>query len=78
MVGGIYSVIKSKAPITTHEYGSRYVLIGPLNKASVSFGNTSLKLKAVGEVDLVLTFSATQSIRRPRVKSKRWTLPMAR
>ena len=34
-VGGIYSVIKSKAPVTTAEYGDRYTLIGPLNRASV-------------------------------------------
>lgn len=36
LVGGIYSVIKSKAPVTTAEYGDRYTLIGPLNRASVS------------------------------------------
>ena len=36
-VGGIYSVIKSKAPVTTAEYGDRYTLIGPLNRASVCF-----------------------------------------
>ena len=35
-VGGIYSVIKSKAPVTTAEYGDRYTLIGPLNAQSVS------------------------------------------
>jgi glycogen(starch) synthase len=35
-VGGIYSVIKSKAPVTTAEYGERYTLIGPLNHQSVS------------------------------------------
>jgi len=35
-VGGIYSVIKSKAPVTTAEYGDRYCLIGPLNKASAA------------------------------------------
>jgi glycogen(starch) synthase len=35
-VGGIYSVLKSKAPVTTAEYGERYCLIGPLNRASVS------------------------------------------
>lgn len=35
VVGGIYSVIKSKAPVTTAEYGERYTLIGPLNRASV-------------------------------------------
>jgi hypothetical protein len=28
-------VIKSKAPVTTAEYGDRYTLIGPLNRASV-------------------------------------------
>jgi hypothetical protein len=36
-VGGIYSVLKSKAPVTTAEYGDRYTLIGPLNKASVGW-----------------------------------------
>lgn len=35
IVGGIYSVIKSKAPVTTAEYGDRYTLIGPLNHQSV-------------------------------------------
>ncbi|EEH23253.2 glycogen [starch] synthase [Paracoccidioides brasiliensis Pb03] len=34
-VGGIYSVLKSKAPVTTAEYGERYTLIGPLNRSSV-------------------------------------------
>ncbi|EEH05267.1 glycogen synthase [Histoplasma capsulatum var. duboisii H88] len=33
-VGGIYSVLKSKAPVSTAEYGERYTLIGPLNRAS--------------------------------------------
>jgi glycogen(starch) synthase len=33
-VGGIYSVIKSKAPVTTKEYRSRYCLLGPLNRKS--------------------------------------------
>ncbi|MCJ1348865.1 glycogen synthase isoform 1, partial [Peltigera leucophlebia] len=35
-VGGIYSVIKSKASVTTAEYGDRYTLIGPLNRASAA------------------------------------------
>lgn len=35
-VGGIYSVIKSKAPVTTAEYGERYTLIGPLNHHSAA------------------------------------------
>jgi hypothetical protein len=34
-VGGIYSVLKSKAQVTTAEYGSAYTLLGPLNKNSV-------------------------------------------
>lgn len=40
-VGGIYSVIKSKAPVTTAEYGDRYTLIGPLNRASASSSEIS-------------------------------------
>jgi hypothetical protein len=34
-VGGIYSVLKSKAQVTTAEYGSAYTLLGPLNRNSV-------------------------------------------
>lgn len=30
-VGGIYTVIKTKAPVTVAEYGNRYTLIGPLS-----------------------------------------------
>ncbi|KAG0228899.1 glycogen synthase isoform 1 [Actinomortierella wolfii] len=30
-VGGIYTVLKSKAPVTVHEYGERYTMIGPLS-----------------------------------------------
>ena len=41
-VGGIYSVIKSKAPVTTAEYGDRYTLIGPLNRASVCWTRCSM------------------------------------
>ncbi|CAJ0829652.1 4730_t:CDS:2 [Entrophospora sp. SA101] len=35
-VGGIYTVIKSKAPVTVHEYGDRYTLIGPLLDKAVA------------------------------------------
>ncbi|KAI9199547.1 glycogen synthase [Polychytrium aggregatum] len=31
-VGGIYTVIKSKAPVTVSEYGDRYCLIGPYSQ----------------------------------------------
>lgn len=33
-VGGIYSVLKSKAPVTCAQYGEKYCLIGPLNAAT--------------------------------------------
>lgn len=33
-VGGIYTVIKTKAPVTVKEYGDRYTLIGPLSYKS--------------------------------------------
>lgn len=33
-VGGIYTVIKSKTPVTAEEYGDRYCLIGPLSHHS--------------------------------------------
>ncbi|KAJ1973929.1 glycogen synthase isoform 1 [Dimargaris xerosporica] len=33
-VGGIYTVIKTKAPVTVQEYGDRYCLLGPLNHRS--------------------------------------------
>lgn len=35
-IGGIYSVLKSKALVTTAEYGDRYTLIGPLNRQSAA------------------------------------------
>ncbi|KAF2743204.1 glycosyltransferase family 3 protein [Sporormia fimetaria CBS 119925] len=35
-VGGIYSVLKSKAQVTTSEYGPAYTLIGPLNRKSAA------------------------------------------
>lgn len=33
-VGGIYTVIKTKAPVTCAEYGDRYTLMGPLSYKS--------------------------------------------
>ena len=36
IVGGIYTVIKSKAPVTCKEYGERYCLIGPLSRKSAA------------------------------------------
>lgn len=31
LVGGIYTVIKTKVPVTIREFGDRYCLIGPLS-----------------------------------------------
>lgn len=31
-VGGIYSVLKSKAPVSVAQYGDNYTLVGPLNR----------------------------------------------
>lgn len=41
-VGGIYSVLKSKAPVTVAQYKDNYTLIGPLNRATYQ-----------GEVELI-------------------------
>ncbi|KAG7663179.1 GSY1 [[Candida] subhashii] len=44
-VGGIYSVLKSKAPITVAEYRERYTLIGPLNYQSAQIEVEELPVK---------------------------------
>lgn len=58
-VGGIYSVIKSKAPVTTAEYGDRYTLIGPLNHQSVRISAKQL--------------TSGIDVSRLRSRSKRWS-----
>jgi glycogen(starch) synthase len=35
-VGGIYTVLKSKSPITVEEFGGRYALVGPYNQATAA------------------------------------------
>lgn len=44
-VGGIYSVLKSKAPITIAEYRERYTLIGPWNHKSAQMEVEELPVK---------------------------------
>lgn len=44
-VGGIYSVLKSKAPITVAEYRERYTLLGPLNYNSAQIEVEELPVK---------------------------------
>ncbi|KAI9228454.1 MAG: glycogen synthase [Piptocephalis tieghemiana] len=41
-VGGIYTVIKTKAPVTAQEFGDRFCLIGPLNMAKAPLEVESL------------------------------------
>lgn len=48
-------MIKSKAPVTTAEYGDRYTLIGPLNSASVfATSGHSVETSADGTIRLPL------------------------
>ena len=35
LVGGIYTVIRSKVPTTKREFGDNYIALGPINEASV-------------------------------------------
>ncbi|PVV02720.1 hypothetical protein BB560_002819 [Smittium megazygosporum] len=35
-VGGIFTVIKTKAPVTSQEYGNRYYMVGPYNHSQAS------------------------------------------
>ena len=35
-VGGVHTVLKTKAPVTTPEYGDRYTLLGRLETRTVS------------------------------------------
>ena len=35
LVGGIYTVIRSKVPTTKREFGDNYIALGPLNEASI-------------------------------------------
>ena len=35
-VGGVHTVLKTKAPVTTREYGDRYTLVGRLDRETVS------------------------------------------
>jgi glycogen(starch) synthase len=45
-VGGIYSVMKSKARYTTAQYGYRYTLLGPWNRASVRIDQENVRYRS--------------------------------
>ncbi|KAK3809987.1 MAG: putative glycogen synthase [Benniella sp.] len=61
-VGGIYTVLKSKAPVTCHEYGDRYTMIGPL-----SYKTASLEVEALEpdspELKLVLNSMTERGVK---------------
>ena len=50
-MGGIYTVIRSKVPITKKEYGNNYICLGPYNdsfvKTEVEVGES--KIEAIRE-----------------------------
>ncbi|KAF9072406.1 glycogen synthase [Rhodocollybia butyracea] len=57
-VGGIYTVIKTKVPVTVSEYGDRYCLIGPL-----SYKTAPMEVEAEDPTDphLVATLESMRS-----------------
>ncbi|KAI6018129.1 glycosyltransferase family 3 protein [Pisolithus microcarpus 441] len=69
-VGGIYTVIKTKVPVTVAEYGDRYTLIGPL-----IYKTAPLEVEALEPEDPALAASLEQ-MRAQGVKSLygRWLI----
>lgn len=69
-MGGIYTVIKTKAPITEQEYGNRYVLLGPL-----SYKNSAMEVEEAEPTDPALkaTLEAMRS-HGVRVLYGRWLI----
>jgi glycogen(starch) synthase len=69
-VGGIYTVIKTKVPVTVSEYGDRYCLIGPL-----SYKTAPMEVEAQEPTDPDLAASL-ESMRAQGVKALygRWLI----
>ncbi|OBZ81590.1 Glycogen [starch] synthase [Choanephora cucurbitarum] len=61
-VGGIYTVIKTKVPVTVREFGDRYCLIGPLSYKTAPMEVESLELPP-GEIRDTLEVMSSQGIR---------------
>lgn len=61
-VGGIYTVIKTKVPVTVSEYGDRYCLIGPL-----SYKTAPMEVEAQEPTDPAIA-STLDSMRAQGVK----------
>ena len=69
-VGGIYTVIKTKVPVTVSEYGDRYCLIGPL-----SYKTAPMEVEAEEPTDKHLAASL-ESMRAQGIKALygRWLI----
>lgn len=69
-VGGIYTVIKTKVPVTVSEFGDRYCLIGPL-----SYKTAPMEVEPMEPTDPHLA-TALESMRKQGVKSLygRWLI----
>ncbi|TFY74002.1 hypothetical protein EWM64_g10008 [Hericium alpestre] len=61
-IGGIYTVIKTKVPITVSEFGDRYTLIGPL-----SYKTASMEVEAEEPTDPHIVSALDAKDRRPVV-----------
>ena len=72
-VGGIYTVIKTKAPVTHQEYGDRYTLIGPL-----SYKTAPMEVEALEPEEPAMR-AALQSMKERGVKYLygRWLIERA-
>ncbi|KAG5350832.1 glycogen synthase isoform 1 [Termitomyces sp. Mn162] len=62
-VGGIYTVIKTKVPVTVSEFGDRYCLIGPL-----SYKTAPMEVETMEPTDPHLA-AALENMRKQGVKS---------
>lgn len=65
VVGGIYTVIRSKAAVTTSELGDQYCMIGPYNESCVR-----LEVEVV-EPDLSVMKESIEALRKDGVKVNR-------
>lgn len=69
-MGGIYTVIKTKAPVTVQEYGDRYCMIGPLNHRSAPVEVESLE-PPTEELREAIKFMESQGF---RITFGRWLI----
>ena len=69
-VGGIYTVIKTKVPVTVKEYGDRYCLMGPL-----SYKTAPMEVEAYEPTDSLMADTlASMRERGVKVLFGRWLI----